>query len=392
VADRYPRFIPAVDLLVALDCQAGRYDRAAALATRAREMVPADAEPARLLWVIWSTAGGWERALSAATDWRSLTLDHPQAADVAIAGAQIEMSRPTDAIDQLSPYLDAAMGTPSSLNTSTIELTARAMCMRNQTEQAWRLVRPLALKSAVWRGRWLQIVAGTARDSVSVGEQIQAVADTVSAGAIADQLAIARAWYTAGVRLNDSDLVHKAESVVQPLTDADGAPADAWLLLGSIQLQLGELSDAEASLTKAVRSAPGLAEAKNDLATVKLLRSEDLATAEKLASDAITITPASSAYHITLGRIDQQLNNLDAAELQFEIALQLNPQNAEAMICLASVQNRAGQSGESGITLAHAETVLQTAHPILSAPVQAELQRLRDSKKPAASAAIDPKH
>ncbi len=392
LADQYPQFMPSLDLLVALDLPAGRFDAAATAAARARDMMPVDAEPLRLLSLIWSTAGQWEAALSAGNDWRNRTLDQPQAADIAIATAQIALGRPGKAIDQLSPHMKTAAANASPSNIATIELTARAMCMLNHTDQAWQIVQPLAAKSSDWRGRWLQIVADTAKDSISVADRIDQIRATVSPAGIPDQLSIAHAWYTAGVRLNDADLVRKAESVAEPLTDSTSAPAEAWFLLGTIQLQLESLTEAESSLTRALQLSPDLTEARNNLAMVKLLRNADLPAAQKLASEAVAATPSNSAYHTTLGEIDEQLDDLDSARRELGMALRLEPQNAEALICLASTQNRGGQTRQAEITLARAQALMDAVHPVLSAAMQMELQRLREAlKKPAASAALDSK-
>jgi tetratricopeptide (TPR) repeat protein len=390
---QFPRFVPAVDLLVTIDCSAGHFDAAGIAATRARDMLPADAEPARLLSVIWSSAGRWQAALAAANDWRSQSMDQPQAADIAIATAQIALGRPGNAVDQLSTYASAAVADASPFNAQAMELTAKAMCMQNHVEQAWRMMKPLVLQSTDWRRRWLQIVAETARDSVSVSNRIEQVAATVPSTAISDQLSLGQAWLTAGVRLNDIDLLHKAEAVATSLTDSTSAPADAWLLLGSVQMRLELLPDAESALAKALKLTPDSADAKNLLASVKLLRNTDLPTARLLATDCVNAYPARGDYHDTLGEIDVKLNDLDSARAQFELALNLNPENAEALICLASVLDRLGQPNESSITLAHAEIVLMAHHSTLPAPVQSELQRLRDlNRKPGASAAVDPKH
>ena len=391
VSDKYPRFIPALSLLVALDCQAGQYDTAIAAATRAREMMPIDAEPARLVAMIWSAAGHWQSALSAAIDWRARSLDHPQAADVAIAEVQLQMNRANDAIDQLSPYLENAAGHPTPLNTKTIELTARALCMQNRIAQARKLVDPMLATSFDWRQRWLTIVAQTSHDSVSVGEQIQAVEDTLAPNAINDLLAVSRAWYTAGVRLNDPDLLHKAEENIQPLTDSSSVPAEAWLLLGSIQMHLDSLSEAEPTLAKAVLLAPAQMEAKINLARVKLLRNQDLAAARALASDACDSEPASSLHHMTLGEIEVAMTDFDAAIEQLTTAVRLDPQNAEGLICLAFAQSKSNRAIDSATTLKHAETVLNATHASLPGFVQNEMKQLRDGvKKPAVPAVPGP--
>jgi tetratricopeptide (TPR) repeat protein len=414
LTEQYPKFIPLLDLLVPLDCHGGRYTQALAAVTRARQMAPAEIDPARQLYVITSTAGQWEKALSAASEWRGRSLEFPQSADIAIATAQIQLDRPANAIDQLSLDLSAPNPDPAQRD-DMIALTAQALCMQNEPQRAWKLVHPLVIASAGWRQRWLQIVSTSVRDSVSVADCIEQTAAAVPAaattgaslgtmpvanssasssansGVISEQLALGRAWFTAGVRLDDADLLHKAESIAQSLTDASTAPADAWLLLGSVQLQLQNLSDAETSLKKAQALSPDSLATKVELARVKLQQNQDLATAKKLASDAVAAEPANGDDHTLLGQIDQQMNDLDAALTEYDTALKLDPKNAQALISLASAQNAAGQFSQARSTLGYVETLIRTEHPTLPANTRAEMQKLRDGgKKPAASAAVSP--
>jgi tetratricopeptide (TPR) repeat protein len=398
VADQNPRYLPVLVMLVSRDCNAGRYDRAARLAMRACESMPMEPEPARLLTLVLSTSRQWNAALSAATQWRNRTLDHPQNADLAIATAQLELHRPEPAIEQLFPYLStsinqaATTADASSPATATVELYLKALCLADRADQAWAIAEPLAKQSPQWRRRWPRIISITAKTPTAGGEQLQQIEPLLAANSIEDQLARGEAWCTLGSRFNDTASLNKALSVVEPLTDGSPTPPDAWLVLGDIHQQLDELPEAEADFTKAVAAAPDSAIAKNNLATVIWLRNEDPHPARQLATAAVTASPLNSAMHTTLGEVDEELNDFDAASTQFEIAMRLDADNAEAVIGLASSHDRSGHDEQNSALLQQAQAIIQASNPRLPKPVQQELRRLLSPKHPAARAAVDAKN
>jgi tetratricopeptide (TPR) repeat protein len=262
VVNQYPRYLPALIMLVSRDYNAGRYDRAAKFAQRACDLMPLEAEPTHLLSLVLSKSGRWNAALSAAIHWRNRTLDHPQPAVLAIATAELELNHPNDAIEQLSAYLPPAIsqaatgGDTSTPGTTTVELYLRALCQADRAEQAWTLAEPLVKQSDTWRHRWLRIVPDSAHSLVAGAQQLRQVEPLLSPTSVEDQLARGEAWYSLGSRFDDSDAMQNALAVVEPLTDGSPTPADAWLLLGEIHQQLEELPEAETAFTKAVAADP----------------------------------------------------------------------------------------------------------------------------------------
>jgi tetratricopeptide (TPR) repeat protein len=388
---RFATYLPLLNLTVHTDCAAGRFDNAAVLARSACEALPVDAEPARLLSFACSAAGHWDAALTAATDWRSRSLADPQPADLAIARAQIELQHGDRALDQLLPYLTKASSSPDAMSdkptpaSTTLELYLKALCLQDRADQAWGMVSPMVRQSHAWRRRWLQIVGQTAKDPASGADQLHLVEPMLEATSVDDQLARGEAWCTIGSRFNDTASLQTALSVVEPLTDTSAAPADAWLLMGGIQQELNNLPDAESAFAKAVQLSPDWAVAKNNLAMIMWLRGEDAHAAQQLAMSAVTAAPGSSAMHCTLGEIDQQLNDPDGARSQFEIAVQLSNENTEALIGLASVQDRTGHGTEVPGLVQQADALLAKSHHPLPPQVQQELQRLHNGTRSSAS-------
>lgn len=396
IVEQYPRYLPALTMLVQLDGDAGRCDRAQRLANRACALMPAEPEPARLLTLICTSHRQWQESLAAATQWRKCTLDHPQDADLAIAADQFELKHPDLVLDQLSRYLTASInqaakgGQEPASAAMVVELYLKALYLEDHADEAQAIAGPLAKQSPQWRRRWLRIVALTAKDAQTGGDLIRRVEPMLTPTSLEDDLARGEAWCAIGSRFNDTPSLQTALSIVDPLTDASPVPADVWLLLGDIQQQLGQLRQAETAFTKAVQAAPDSAVARAKLAMVMWLGNEDLHAARELAATAVAAAPASSSAHCTLGQIDEQLGDLEAARAQFDVAVQLDAQNAAALIGDASVQDRTGHDGDVPGLLQQAEAVLQFTHANLTAPVRQELQRL-GGKHPGASAAVDAK-
>jgi tetratricopeptide (TPR) repeat protein len=382
VAQSFPQFVPVQAMLIRLDFSAGRYDLAIDRATRLTHLLPIQTEPAELLTRVYSAANRYQQALSSAEEWRGRSLDRPHPADLAIAAAQLGLHQPQAAADQVSWCLERSGGTdqiadhPSASQVKALDLYARALCQEDRADQAWQIVQTYAAADPVWRRRWLQIVSDTAPSLIGGAKRVQQLMQLVQTGSAEDQFALGEAWFALGKRFNDSGALDKAKSLIEPLTDAGAVPAQTWLLLGAIQQQQNDLPDAETALTSAVKLAPDLSAAKNNLAMVMLLRGEDLSAAQKLAIQAVTQAPTSSAAHSTLGEIDQRLNDPDAAKTQFQTAFELNAQNAEALIGLASVQSQAGDRSSASFTLQKAESVLEATHQKLPPRLQLELDQL----------------
>jgi hypothetical protein len=84
--------------------------------------------------------------------------------------------------------------------------------------------------------------------------------------------------------------------------------------------------------------------------------------------------------HTTLGEIDEQINDFDSARSQFQTATRLDTNNAEALIGLASSEDRSGHDENLFLELQQAQTMLQISHQKLPKPIQQELRRLLNAK------------
>jgi tetratricopeptide (TPR) repeat protein len=373
IVTQFPRYTPALTLLVNRDCAAGHYDRPRKLATHAGDLSATDPEPARLLAMIESAGGNWEAALTAAARWRERSLDHPRNADVAIASSELQLHHPDQAREQIATYITNAAALAADEHGSgaiTVELYLKSLYLLHRADEAAAIAQPLAAKSPDWKRRWLRIVSTCASDTAEGSAWIRQIEPLLSPTSIDDQLSRGQAWCTLGTRLQDATSLQTALDIAEPLTDAQPVPADAWLLLGNIHEQLNQLPEAQAAFAKALQTAPDSAIAKNDLAMATWLAGGDLHTAQQLAAAAIAANPINSAMHSTLGEIDQQLNDWSAAQSQFETAVNLDAQNIEAMIGLAAVKSHAGKPDLSLQT--RIDAMLKTGGAVLPVPVKKE--------------------
>jgi tetratricopeptide (TPR) repeat protein len=118
---------------------------------------------------------------------------------------------------------------------------------------------------------------------------------------------------------------HPAEAI-DVLKRAPASPAN-WNELGLAYEALGKTSDAVAAINNALRLDPDLAEAHNNLGSVRLT-SRDPKRAEPAFREAIRIRPDYADAHANLAEALSGSDHLTEAQAEFEIALRLRPVDA----------------------------------------------------------------
>ncbi len=388
---RDPRFLPAQLMLASSYAATGLTDDAVRVARQMTESFPTSVEPARMLTRIEGDRGDWQAGLNAAANWRNRSLAHPQPADNAIAMAQQRLNHPEVSVAVLSPYLPRC--TPvvqtapdvASDDSTTVAVYARALAVEQRYAEMQSLAAPLCKQSAGWRHQVLRMVAETAPDAATAAAQMAPIEAMVPAGSVDDRIAMADARYTAGVRLNDTELLQRSLDVLDPLTDAGAVPVDAWLLLGAIHQHMNQPTEAEAAYRKAIALSSTLPKAKNNLAVLILQRNGDLKEARTLSEQAVSIDPNDGAIHLTLGEIASQQGDLDVARAHFETATRLDPQNATALVALAETQCKAAQLDKAIETVRRIDNVMQVIRKPLDPAVRQQLDRVREACKRASA-------
>ena len=87
---------------------AGNPTEAVAIARKAMGRFPRSVDAARTTAEVNAAAGNWNDAMIAGREWRQRVTENPQSADQFIAMADLAVDQPLDAVERLSPYVDAA--------------------------------------------------------------------------------------------------------------------------------------------------------------------------------------------------------------------------------------------------------------------------------------------
>jgi tetratricopeptide (TPR) repeat protein len=390
VADLYPKFLPVQMLLAERYFAAGQFDQADAIATRAMQAMPTEADPAHVLAVIAAAAGHWDRALAAATEWRTRSLEQPIYADEQIAEAKLHLNDPAGALQQITPYLPRVTANPDG-SPQIVRQQAQALAQQGHADEAQAVLDPLVKKSAQWRSVWLDVATATANDAVTAATWIEKITPLVDLNSPAEKTRLATAWYNAGQRFHDDAALTKARDLLKPLVDTGDPTANICFLYGSVAQQLNDLPAAEAAYRKALQIDQNQSMARNNLAYTLLRRGGDLQEAKSLAERAVADVPSSSAYQDTLARIYARMGNLDAALTTFQNAVRADGGNVEALIGLADAQSRSGSREKAVGTLERVDAILRN-NPTVPDAVRQQLEDVRTSlKKPGESTSADVK-
>ena len=100
-------------------------DEAAAVAQRAMESFPNDADSARIAATVYRMSQKYDLAAEAARLWRQRSADNPEPADLMLADIELARGRAAAALSALKPYITAMQTNPQD-DVSGIVLLARA--------------------------------------------------------------------------------------------------------------------------------------------------------------------------------------------------------------------------------------------------------------------------
>lgn len=137
--------------------------------------------------------------------------------------------------------------------------------------------------------------------------------------------------------LNDLRRYDEAESQSRILIEADPADAQAWVILGITLANQGRLPESETAYRHALALDPENQIAQNNLGALLLRMQKPEAAVAALA--AASPSPAGS-YELAFnrGRAFLDVNDIDAAEREFDRAVTLRPSDTEAQLNLAGVR------------------------------------------------------
>ena len=152
------------------------------------------------------------------------------------------------------------------------------------------------------------------------------------------------------------------------------------MLRALIADRAGDMKTAELNYRRTLSALPDQPEALNNLAYGLLLSGGDLQEAKTFASKAVAIEPNRSSFYDTLARVEFKAGDRDAAITSFKKAIDLKPQNLEALVGLVGALQSSGQQEPPADLMTRIDELLK-ANPTLSPQLKRELDAIHATAK-----------
>jgi Tfp pilus assembly protein PilF len=329
-----------------------------------------------------ATGGRWNRPRSSGGRGRWSIRTTPTSPS---AEARLEVGNAAGAITQLAPYAAAASAAPDE-HAAVLITYARALAAADREADARALLEPLLPRSSRWRRAWIGIADSDLKDAKAATAWLDRVMPRVMTDTDPERLTLARAWYTVGTRQAVPVALQHAREILLPLAEKRDASVDVFVLLASVSGAAGDVDAAEANYRKALAIRPDEPTVLNNLAYLLLSRDGgDLTEAQSLASRAVNVAPNVASFHDTLARARMKAGDRKGALLEFQKALDIEPDHIEAMIGKATVLAALGDRAAVRNLIQQIDATLPRK-PNLSNELKRELESTRNNL----SAAADP--
>ncbi len=377
VADKFPNYWPLQQQLIHAYVEVGQFTAAAAVVERQMDARPNDPDAAKLAVGVYRAAERWADMKRAAERWRERSLEHPLDADIALAEASLALGDAKTAADQLAPYLQMVDDQPQHSLALTAVVT-KMYVATNKVAKARAILQPLLSENANWRRLWLSLAAGNVSPAPTAADWLRTASAAVPDGAFEEQFTVARAWQQMGARLGDKDAIALSHDLLAGLVSHTELGAGPLMMLASLDSDAGDFASAEGLYRNALKINADLPDALNNLAYLLLQRHGDLNEAKDLVTRAIALSPSTSAFHDTLARINEKLDNRDQAQAEFTEALRLDPASLDARIGLSRTLSTSGKRDKAAKELQLIDTQLN-GNPPTNDATRRELESLRES-------------
>jgi tetratricopeptide (TPR) repeat protein len=356
LADNNGQFL-TLQLLAASACMdAGQWDDAATISTRAIRQWPNDPTAAGIAARALAACGRWPEALSAARQWRNMSPPDRLIADQLIAAAQVQLGNFDDAKTQLDPYLERAMLDPDRMGSLLLEV-AQIKVQAGEVTQAAQMLRPLLSKSNQVRMNWMLIAATDINDPNVASQWLQEVNVLIASDDLPARLALAESWSALAKRSHNAKIYTLASEMVAAMIPQyeSRATAEQLVSLGSLSDLQHNPADAERCYRRALRLNPGFVIAQNNLAEL-LAKSNRLDEALNLAIEAAAADhPNHADFMETLASVQEQRGQYEEAIATLHAALKFAPNHLVCEVTLARVLAAHGHKDLAKTTLQQVE-------------------------------------
>lgn len=321
---------------VQLHVQLGRAEDAVNLASAAMAAHPMAWEGA---WIKSETLGAlnrWDEALVSAQEWRRRAATDTLLADMMISEAYHRMGRFTDAAKQLANHLPRAKAQPDQ-HGEVLWRYARSQIATNNLDEAAGLLAPLWKDSKAWQLRAIDLSLQTGISEDRAAAWLDRVDAILPADGTKERTRLAATWLELAGRFKSGACRRRADKLLSELVKADDSIAEQWFLLGMLAEQDGDSSRAEQAYRAALKLAPNMAAASNNLAMVLAGDDQRLEESLAMASTAVESAPRTPAYLDTLAHVQHRLKRHDDAITSARRAVELQPENPQWRTRLASL-------------------------------------------------------
>ena len=374
--DRFPSFLPARIVLTSLQAGLGRTDDAIETATHAAQRFPTSAEPLRLKFSLLSAINRWEEAATAASAWRERAADSPEAADLALAMAELHTAHSAEAEQRLESYIKLPEADrPRTSDQDEALAVYAAARLANGHGPVEPLLEGLLTRGAEGRRTWIVFALDhlSTADAAVWLRKSQAITPASSTD---EQIFLARAWDTLATRANSAEYAAESRSVLTSLVARQDASAGALVAMGMRCEQDGDAIAAEVFYRRALRASPRLAVAQNNLAMLLARGGRNLDEARELSAAAVQETPNAAAFYDTLGYVQSKSGKYTEAVQSMETAVRIDTTSVPYRVHLAQLLADARQT-EKATAILRGIDALHPDRDRLPEPTQGQLDSLR---------------
>jgi len=129
-----------------------------------------------------------------------------------------------------------------------------------------------------------------------------------------------------------------------------------WCNLGNILVRTGKAQDAMAYYLQALRISPAHWASRTNLVQA-LIATKQFVIARALIEELVAERPEDATLHHQLGKVQFELDNVQAAMACFEMALLLNPRDADSLYWIGGIRQRSGDDAAAQAAYAAAARI-----------------------------------
>jgi tetratricopeptide (TPR) repeat protein len=344
-----------------------------------------DADAQRIAFEACRDAGRVFETRRYATRWRKLAPANAMGPDLALAEALLLAGDFDGVLQAIGPHREHVSGTSGEANRLLV-VTAEASAALGESDTAFSVIEPRLPRSAAWREIAIRLASERVRDlrtawswleAVETHLELQAASIDLTSNATpelsSERLRLARGWSRLGSRLGSTDALERGRKLLQSLTAGPlKQDPDAWSALAETAAWSDQPSELESACRRALALDPRQGPAANRLARLLLGAEDSFARAEALtwARVAAEQDPIEPEYQDALARAHRAVNDEVQARAAFERALRLDDSNLDAMLGLADLLLRAGETETASLWFTRLEPAFAR-----TTPPDARLQR-----------------